>query len=299
VAGDVQLRGVYVPMITPFAADGSVALDALHDLAHRFLDAGVAGLVPLGTTGETPLLETDEQRAVLDVCARVGRERQAQVIAGAGTNSTRSTVAALEALAGVDGVTAALCVVPYYLKPNQAGIVAHFEALAAASPVPVVMYNIPSRTGVTLEPPGLLRLANTANVIGVKQSVGAVDLATLGVIADAPPGFAVLGGDDAFVFPQVLLGATGAVSAAAHVCTRRWVEMVECALAGKVEEGRTHHEALLPVARTGFAEPNPAVFKAVLCEQGLIPTPDVRAPLVNASPGALEAALEAVAAAGG
>jgi 4-hydroxy-tetrahydrodipicolinate synthase len=292
------LRGVYIPLITPYAADGAVDLEAVERLAVRALDAGVAGLVPLGTTGETPLLEPDEKHAIVDVCARVARARGAQVIVGAGTNSTRSTVSAVAALAG-SGATAALCVVPYYLRPSQAGIIAHFEAVAAASPVPIVIYNIPSRTGQPLEPDSLLRLANTANIVGVKQSVGAVDVGTLRVLAEAPGDFAVLGGDDPILFPLLLLGGAGAVAASAHVCTRRYVEMIECGLAGKVDEGRTHHEALLPVARACFAEPNPAVFKGVLAAQGLIATPDVRAPFTNASPAAVEAALEAITAAGG
>ncbi len=228
----------------------------------------------------------------------VGRERGAHVIVGAGTNSTRATVAAVEALAGT-GATAALCVVPYYLRPSQAGIVAHFEAVAAASPVPVVLYNVPSRTGQVLEPASLLRLANTANIVGVKQSMGTLDVGTLRVLAEAPPDFALLGGEDTILFPLVLLGAAGAVAASAHVCTRRYVEMIECGLAGKVDEGRAHHEALLPVARACFAEPNPAVFKGVLAAQGRIATPDVRGPLANASPAAVEAALEAITAAGG
>jgi 4-hydroxy-tetrahydrodipicolinate synthase len=298
VASGATLRGVYIPIVTPFAADGSVALDAVERLAHRLLDAGVAGLVPLGTTGETPLLEPDEQRAVVDVCARACRDRRADLIVGAGTNSTRTTIAATAGLADVAGVTATLCVVPYYLRPSQAGIVAHFEAVAAASPVPVVLYNIPSRTGQALGVEGLLRLAGTPNVAGLKQSTP-LDGDTLRLLAEAPPGFAVLGGEDPLLFPLVLLGGSGAVAASAHVCTRRYVEMIECALAGKVDEGRAHHEALLPVARACFAEPNPAVFKGVLHAQGLIPTPDVRAPLTNASPGAVRSALEAVTAAGG
>jgi 4-hydroxy-tetrahydrodipicolinate synthase len=299
VTPGAALRGLYVPIVTPFATDGSVALDALDGLAHRLLDAGVTGLVPLGTTGETPLLEHDEQRAVVDVCALVCRERQAHVIVGAGTNNTAATIKATLALGDVAGITATLCVVPYYLRPSQAGIVAHFEAIAEVSPVPVVLYNIPSRTGQLLEPAGLLRLANTPNVIGVKQSMGSLDPGTLRVLAEAPPGFAVLSGDDPLIFPLVLLGGSGAISAAGHVCTRRYVEMVECGLAGKVDEGRGHHDALLPVAQTCFAEPNPAVFKGVLHAQGLIPTPDVRAPLVNASEAAVAAALAAIAAAGG
>jgi 4-hydroxy-tetrahydrodipicolinate synthase len=297
--GEPLLRGVYVPLVTPFAADGSVALDALERLASELLDAGVAGLVPLGTTGESPLLDADEQRAVLDTCARVAAQHSAHLIAGAGTNSTTATVAAVEALADVAGATAALCSVPYYVRPSQAGIVAHFREVARRSPVPVVVYNIPARTGRLLEPAGMIELAHTDNVTGVKQAVGAVDEGSLQILAEAPRDFAVLGGDDPFLFPLVLLGGAGAICASAHVCTERFVAMIECALAGKVEEGRAHHEALLPVVRTCFAEPNPAVFKAVLHAQGRIPTPDVRLPLTNASPEALDRALTAIGAASG
>jgi len=277
-----MLRGVYIPLITPFEKDGSVALDALERLSHELLDAGCAGLVPLGTTGESPFLDADEQRAVVDACASVCRERNAHLVVGAGTNSTTKTIAAVEALASGEGTTATLIVVPYYVRPSQAGIVAHFKEVAKASPVPVVVYNIPARTGRLLEPAGLLELASTP------------DDGTLQVLAEAPDDFAVLSGDDYLMFPITTLGGAGGIAAAGHVCTERWVAMVECGLAGKVEEGRRHHEALLPVVSTGFAEPNPAVFKAVLHAQGRIPTPDVRLPLVNASSAALESALAAV-----
>jgi 4-hydroxy-tetrahydrodipicolinate synthase len=291
------LRGVYIPLITPFAADGSVAIDALERLCHDSLDAGVAGLVPLGTTGESPFLDAAEKEAVVDTCAAIARERGAHLVIGAGTNSTRTTVAAVEVLAGVEGTTATLIVVPYYVRPNQAGIVAHFKEVAAHSPVPVVVYNIPGRTGRLLEPDGLLELARTPNICGVKQSVGAVDDGTLRVLAEAPEEFALLGGDDYLLFPITVLGGAGGICASAHVCTSRWVALAECGLAGKVDEGRAHHEALLPVVAACFAEPNPAIFKAVLHAQGRIPTPDVRLPLVNATAAALERALAAVDAA--
>ena len=291
------LRGVYVPLITPFAADGSVAIDSVEALSHRYLDAGVAGIVPLGTTGESPMLDADEKQAVIDACARVCRERSAHLVVGAGTNSTRATVTAVHALERVPGITAALCVVPYYVRPSQAGIVAHFREVAAQSPVPVVLYNIPVRTGRLLEPDGLLELARMPNIIGVKQAVGGIDEGTLRVLAEAPSDFALLGGDDAFLFPQVLMGAAGAICASAHVCTERFVAMIECGLAGKVDDGRAHHEALLPVVAACFVEPNPAVFKGVLHAQGLIPTPDLRLPLTNGSSAAVEVALAAIEAA--
>jgi 4-hydroxy-tetrahydrodipicolinate synthase len=292
-----MLRGVHVPLITPYASDGSVALDAVERLAHTVLDAGAAGLVPMGTTGESPLLDEDEKHAVIDVCARAAREHDAQLTVGAGTNSTRATVEAVRALETVDGATAALCVVPYYVRPSQAGIVAHFREVAAASAVPVVVYNIPPRTGRLLEPDGLLELASTPNICGVKQSTGALDDGTLRVLAEAPEGFSFLSGDDYLLFPLVLLGGSGGICASAHVLTERFVAMVECGLAGKVDEGRAHHDALLPVVAACFAEPNPAVFKGVLHAQGLIPTPDVRMPMAGASPASIDRALAAIEAA--
>jgi 4-hydroxy-tetrahydrodipicolinate synthase len=291
------LRGVYVPLVTPFAADDSVAIDALEGLANRYLDAGAAGLVPLGTTGESPLLDADEKRAVVDACARVANERGAHLIIGAGTNSTRATVEAVRALGDVPGATGALCVVPYYLRPSQAGIVAHFAEVAKASPVPIVIYNIPARTGRLLEADGLIELANTANIGGVKQAVNGIDEGTLRVLAEAPDDFAVLGGDDPFLLATVLMGGAGTICASAHVCTERFVAMIECGLAGKVEEGRAHHEALLPVIAACFAEPNPSVFKGVLQAQGLIPTADVRLPFLNASSAAVDRALASIEAA--
>jgi len=293
----LTLRGVYIPLITPFAADGRVALDALERLAGDVLDAGAAGLVPLGTTGESPALDAAEQRAVVDVCAAVAVERGAQLIVGAGTNSTHATIAALDRFVDVPGLSAVMCVVPYYVRPSQEGIVAHYRAIAEASPVPVLAYNIPYRTGRALEADGLLELARTPNVAGVKQAVGSLDGDTLRVLAESPRDFALLGGEDPYLFPTTLLGGAGAICASAHLCTDRFVAMIECGLVGKVEEGRAHHEALLPVVKAGFSEPNPAVFKGVLHAQGRIPTPDLRLPMTPASPAAIDRALAAVAAA--
>lgn len=274
-----------------------MAFDSVERLSCHFLDKGVAGIVALATTGEASLLEEAEKEQLIDICSRVCSDRGAQLIVGAGTNDTKATVRRVEGLAEVPGVTAALCVVPYYLRPSQGGIIAHFKAVAAASPVPIVLYNIPYRTGVLLEPDGLLELADTPNIVGVKHAVGAIDAGTLRVLAEAPPDFAILGGDDMYLFPMALLGASGAIAASAHVCTERFVEMIECGAVGKVDEGRRHHEELLPVVTACFAEPSPAVSKGVLHEQGLIPTPIVRPPFANASANALRRARDAVAAA--
>jgi 4-hydroxy-tetrahydrodipicolinate synthase len=291
------LEGIYVPLITPVATDGSVALDAVERLCHEYLDAGSAGIVALGTTGEASALDANEQRAVIDASARVCAERGAQLVVGAGTNNTAKTIAAVEALAGTPALSATLIVVPYYVRPSEAGVVAHFEAVAAASPVPVIVYNIPARTGRNLGPAGMLQLARHPNIAGVKQAVGALDTDTLEILAGAPRSFSLLGGDDPFLLPTVLMGGAGAICASAHVCTDRFVALADCGLAGKVDDARVHAEALLPVVQACFAEPNPSVFKGVLHAQGRIPTADVRLPLVAASAGAVARAVAAVEAA--
>jgi 4-hydroxy-tetrahydrodipicolinate synthase len=161
----------------------------------------------------------------------------------------------------------------------------------------VVVYNIPIRTGRNLGPAGMLELARHPNVIGVKQAVGALDTETLQILAAAPREFSLLGGDDPFLLPTLLMGGACAICASAHLCTERFVAMTECGLTGKVDDGRAHAEALLPVVEACFAEPNPSVFKGVLHAHGRIPTPDVRLPLVAASAGAVDRAVAAVEAA--
>jgi 4-hydroxy-tetrahydrodipicolinate synthase len=299
MATDATLRGVYVPVVTPFAENGSVAIDALERLCHEYVDAGAAGIVALGTTGESTALETDEKRAVIDACSKVCAERSEQLIVGAGSNNTRTTRQAVKELAGTPALVATLIVVPYYVRPSEAGILAHFRAVAEVSPVPIVVYNIAIRTGRHLSAAGVVELAQTRQFAGVKQAATGLDLDTLELLrgTNSIDEFSVLGGEDPFLFPLVLMGGAGTICASAHVCTARFVEMIECGLAGKVEEGRAHAEALLPVTQSLFAEPNPAVFKGVLHAQGRIPTPDVRLPLVNASAGAVQRALDAVNAA--
>jgi len=299
MASDLDLHGVWVPLITPFDASGAVDVDAIERLCNEYLADGVAGIVALGTTGESPALDADEKRAAIDACARACEARGARLIVGTGTNNTRSTIAATRALEGIPSVVGALVVVPYYVRPSEAAIVEHFRAVAEASPVPVVAYNIPIRTGRGLGGAALLDVAAIPNVAGMKQAVGALDADTLEVLAAAPPGFGLLGGDEAFAFPTVCMGGVGTIAAASHVCTARFVAMIECALAGKLDDGRHHAEALLPVIRAGFAEPNPAVWKGVLHAQGRIATPDVRMPLANASTAAVDRCLAAIDHAGG
>jgi 4-hydroxy-tetrahydrodipicolinate synthase len=284
------LGGLLVPLVTPFAQDGSVDVTALERLAHEVLDDGADGLVALATTAEASSLDERERDAVIAVCSAVAAQRGVPLIVGAGTNDTRTTIARHEALAGVEGVTASIAVVPYYVRPSEAAIVAHFQAVAARSPLPIVAYNIPYRTGKGLGTAALLELAGTDGIVAVKQAVGAVDADTLQLLAAAPADFAVLCGDDAFMLPLLLMGARGAIAASAHLCTDRFAALVAAARDGRLDEARAHSEALLGLVLALFAEPSPAVLKAMLHDAGRIATPDVRMPLQGASPAGLERA---------
>lgn len=291
MASDFRPTGVYVPLVTPFDAAGGVDLGALEALAAGVLDAGAAGIIALATTGEPTSLDGGERDAAVAACARVCAERGADLVVGAGTNDTRTTLARHEALAEVPGVRASLAVVPYYVRPSESAIVRHFEVVAERSPVPVLLYNIPYRTGRGLGASALLELAGVPNVAGVKQAVGGIDADTLELLAGAADRWAVLGGDDPFLLPLVLMGGSGAITASANVCTARFVAMIAAGLEGRVAEARAEAEALLPLVQALFAEPSPAVIKAALNASGRIATPDVRMPLANASPEAAERAV--------
>jgi 4-hydroxy-tetrahydrodipicolinate synthase len=294
--GSMEPSGLFVPLITPFTQEGDLALGALEKLAHEVIDAGAAGLVALGTTGEPATLTPAERRAVLDVCARVGRERGATLIVGAGSNDTAGTAAALRDLAAWPEVSAALTVVPYYTRPSQDGIIAHFTRVAADSPVPLIVYNIPYRTGVGLSLRTLRALARIPGIAGIKHAVGGVDQDTVLLLADPPGHFAVLAGDDIFASPLLALGAAGGVLASAHVRTGEFAGLIAAWHRGDAAGARELGRGLVPLAAALFAEPNPVVIKGVLHAQGKIPSPAVRLPLVPASPGAVQAALSLLAA---
>jgi 4-hydroxy-tetrahydrodipicolinate synthase len=291
MASDFRPSGLFPPLVTPFAEDGSVDLDSLERLAAQVIEDGAAGIVALATTGEATSLTAEERDAAVATCAAVCADKHALLIVGAGTNDTRTTIERHEALAHVPGATASLAVVPYYVRPSEQAIVRHFELVAERSPVPVLIYNIPYRTGRGLGADALLELAAVDGIAGCKQAVGGIDDDTLTVLAQAPDGFAMLAGDDPFIYPMALMGAKGAISASASVATSRFAAMIDAALNGRLDEGREHHEALLPLTQALFAEPSPAVIKAVLHAQGRIPTPDVRMPLENASDEATKRAL--------
>lgn len=289
-----DLAGLWVPVVTPLGAGGDVDAGALGRLARRLLDGGCAGLVALGTTGEPATLGPAERRAVVDVCAEACVERGKPLMVGIGSNSTRSTIDAAAALEGTPALAALLVVVPYYTRPSPAGIVDHFRAIAAASPMPIVAYNVPYRTGRGLDAGALLELAGTPGIVGVKQAVGALDHDTLELLRRAPSHFQVLAGDDAFITPTILMGGVGAIAASAHVCTDLFARMVDAARAGATGAAAALAHALLPVVTAGFAEPNPAGWKAALHASGEISTAALRLPMSGASDEATQRLLDAI-----
>jgi 4-hydroxy-tetrahydrodipicolinate synthase len=291
---DPDLAGLWVPVVTPLDPSGDVDVDALGRLARRLLDDGCAGLVTLGTTGEPATLRPAERRVVVDVCAEACVEAGKPLMVGVGSNCTQSTIDDLVALEGIPALAAFLIVVPYYTRPTKAGIVDHFRAIAAASRAPIVAYNVPYRTGRGLDADALLELADTPDIVGVKQAVGALDHDTLELLRRKPHDFQVLAGDDAFIVPTILMGGVGAIAASAHVCTDLFARMIDAARAGPSETAATLAHALLPVVTAGFAEPNPACWKAALCVVGEIATATLRLPMSQASDGATQRLLDAI-----
>lgn len=285
--------GLFVPLVTPFGEDGGVDHHSLAALTANVLDAGARGVVALATTGEpTSLDETERGASVATIAAVCNEHDGAQLIVGASTNDTRETLRRHERLADVPNVAASLAVVPYYVRPSEQAIVAHFQYIAERSPVPLVLYNIPYRTGRGLGAQALLELAATPNVAGVKQAVGGIDADTLELLARRPDDFSVIGGDDPYLAPMVLMGGQGAIAASANVATDRFVQMIDAALQGDAALTRERAAPLLHLALALFAEPSPAVIKAVLHHLGAIPTPDVRMPLSSASEEATRQATE-------
>jgi 4-hydroxy-tetrahydrodipicolinate synthase len=282
----LDLRGLWVPVVTPFDADDRVDFVALERLCRRLLLDGARGIVALGTTGEPATLTDDEQPQIVDLCAQICLEMGGLLMVGTGTNSTRTTVSTTQERCSRPGVAAALVVVPYYTRPTPAAIAEHFRVVASESPVPIVAYNVPYRTGRELCAADLLAIAALDNMIGLKQSVGCLDADTLELLRSAPSDFQVLCGDDAYIVPTILMGGTGAIAAAAHVCTPQFATMIQAALAGNLAEARLLAERLLPVVVAGFSEPNPSVWKAALHHLGELSTPNLRAPMSAASVGA-------------
>ncbi|NPT35875.1 4-hydroxy-tetrahydrodipicolinate synthase [Paraburkholderia xenovorans] len=276
--------GIWVPLITPFA-DGAVDHAALRALVRRYAGAGMAGLVALGTTGEPAALDAAEQDAVLatildeaQAAARHSHDARALPVlvgvAGNHTASMRERIGQLNPLP----IAGVLMAAPYYIRPSQAGIVDHFTALADASAKPVVLYDIPYRTGVRLELDTLLALAAHPRIQAVKDCAGSLDT-TLALIRDGR--LQVLAGEDINIFNTLCLGGSGAIAASAHVRPERFVALYRALAAGRLDEGRRIFYALAPLIQTLFAEPNPAPVKALLAAQGLI-RDELRMPMTRA-----------------
>ena len=272
---------LYVPLITPFTASGSVDLDGLSSLAVGLLAEGATGLVALGTTGEPSSLTVAEREAVLSVVAEVCASRGALLLVGA------NSPAELEALRDRPEVRGALTLVPPFLRPGPEGVLAYFTQLASVSPVPLVVYHVPLRTGQDLPPSYVERLAALPNVVGMKYAPGALSADSVEVFASLPSAFSVYCGDDALLAPMLALGARGSITASAHVATASYASFIA---SGGVSLG--HLLGRLSAAL--FAEPNPTVIKGVLYAQGRIATPSVRLPLLPAASSTVESALALV-----
>lgn len=276
-----MLRGVYTALVTPFTADGTaVDWEAYERLVKAQIAAGVAGIVPCGTTGESPTLTKEEKHKAIAEAIRLTRGTGLQVIAGTGSNNTADTVEATR-WAQQAGADACLIVNPYYNKPTQAGLIAHVQAVAAVG-LPVLLYNIPGRSGVAMTPATLATLAAVPGVVGVKDATGNVETAC--DTAQLAPGLTVLSGDDGLTLPFCAVGGQGVVSVVSNVFPAEMVALVKAALAGDYATARALHNALWPLCKAMFVETNPAPVKAALAARGLIPHATLRLPLVAMAP---------------
>jgi 4-hydroxy-tetrahydrodipicolinate synthase len=272
--------GIFVPIITPFAGDGELAAADLERLAHDLIAQGAAGIVALGTTAEAATLSPEERRDVVQICSRVCHEHGVPLLVGAGSNDTVGTERAIAELSEKADVAGVLVVVPYYTRPTEAGVVAHFSYLAERSPLPLILYNVPYRTGQQLGWESIVRLAQHPHIVGIKQAVGSVDIDTARLLAEAPDSFSVLAGEDALVSPLLAMGAAGAILATANVFGREFVELFQSWRSGSLTQARALGHRLVGPACALMSAPNPTVIKAALHAQGRISTANVRLPLL-------------------
>ena len=275
-----RFKGTGTALVTPFAPGGSIDEAALARLIDFQIAGGVDMIVPCGTTGEGATLEADEYERVIGLIVERVAGR-VPVIAGAGCNSTQRAVK-LTRTARELGVDAVLSVGPYYNKPTQAGFYEHFKAIAEADDIPVVVYNVPSRTSSNISAETMLRLAELPGIVAVKESSGNFDQ-VMEIIRNRPDGFSVLSGDDWATLAIVALGGDGVISVAANEAPDMIHAMVDAALAGDLDRARALHYRLLPLMRANFIETNPIPVKAVLAMMGLIDE-RYRLPLVRMSP---------------
>jgi 4-hydroxy-tetrahydrodipicolinate synthase len=259
-----MFSGTYTAMITPFNREGGVDYGKLRELVEMQVAAGIDGLVPVGSTGESPTLNFEEHSRVIETVIDASR-RRAKVMAGTGANSTAEAID-LTRRAIAAGADATLQVTPYYNKPNQEGLIRHFEAVADLG-LPVVLYNVPGRTGREIAVETIARLSCHPKIVAVKEAGGSVDRvsATLNTC-----GITVLSGDDSLTLAMMVVGAKGVISVASNVTPRPLVEMTHRALEGKWDEARALHRRLYPLFRDLFIDTNPIPVKAAMAMMGLV-----------------------------
>lgn len=269
---------IITAMITPFNKDLSVDYVALEKIVNRLIDTGTDAILVAGTTGETPTLTHEEEREIFAFVKKVVNGR-VKIIMGAGSNSTKTAVES-SIKAKEIGADAILTVVPYYNKPSQKGMYEHFSAIAKAVDLPIILYNIPGRTGVNMLPSTIAKLAKEfKNIVAVKQSNADLDLIS-DIKSLCPEDFIIYSGDDSLTIPMMSLGAHGVISVASHVVGKQIKEMVSAFKAGKNNEALKIHLELFPLFKKLFMAPNPVPVKAVLAKMGII-NEDVRQPLVT------------------
>lgn len=273
----IKFKGCGTALVTPFR-NGEVDYNAFVSLLKRQTEAGIHFLVPLGTTGETPCLNEQERIKILELSKEHCEGRK--IIVGGGTNSLAQTIQSMKLLEPY-GADAFLIVVPYYNKPTQQGMYEYFKAVAEASGKPVVIYNVPGRTGANMLAETTLRLAEIENIVAVKEASG--NYAQISeIIRNAPDGFSVLSGNDDETLSLMATGADGIISVASNVAPRLMVELAEAMLANDIVKARGLHHRLTPLFRNCFTESNPIPAKAALAVMGLISN-ELRLPLVPAS----------------
>ncbi|MGC2417306.1 MAG: 4-hydroxy-tetrahydrodipicolinate synthase [Candidatus Acidiferrales bacterium] len=286
--------GCGTALVTPFRKDLSLDEEAVRRLARRQVDAGINFLVPCGTTGESPTLSKAELRRVVEIAIEEARRGKIRVVAGAGGYNTAEVIERAreyEAM-GADGI---LSVSPYYNKPTQEGLYQHFKAIAAAISLPIILYNIPGRTGVNIEPATMRRLAEIDNIVGVKEASG--NISQMAVVLDiVPDDFVVLSGDDAITIPLMSLGGRGLISVSSNEIPAEMTRIVQLCLAGDFVGAREIHRKYFRLLEANFIETNPGPVKAAMGLMGLL-DPHFRLPMVPPKPENLEkirGALEAV-----
>ncbi len=272
------MRGCATALVTPFTADGAIDEDRMRALVDRQIRGGVGLLVPCGTTGESATMSEEEDARVIGLTIEVARGR-AKVIAGAGSNSTAAAIEYSQRARDL-GADALLQVAPYYNKPTQEGLYAHFSAIARAVPdMPIMLYNVPGRTSSNIAAQTTLRLARDCeNLVAIKEASGNLSQ-IMEILRERPANFSVLSGDDAVTLPLIALGAEGIVSVASNEVPDLMSQMTSLALAGKWDEARRLHFRLLPLMETNFIESSPGPVKAAMAMMGLLEE-NFRLPLV-------------------